>query len=217
MQRSFLLIDRWDNKARQGSFKSRKARPGKQTCRPSRISPRFTARPCRVARRTYRDDIPTPGSPFECSSTGRMLGDPQYFDATTVVQVKHCRKPQDTPITKVIHDLSATQILFLCWPSCPHLQASALMVDAATMRCDDNREKSYPRFVMRLGVDTHAHSCGRRRRHRRIYFGGRPLEAGRSVTFLVRPRRAAELATSGLIIKKLPGRCDAGPSTDSSC
>ena len=33
------------------------------------------------------------------------------------------------------------------------------------------------------------------------YFGGRLLEAGRDVTFLVRPRRAAELAKSGLVIR----------------
>jgi 2-dehydropantoate 2-reductase len=33
------------------------------------------------------------------------------------------------------------------------------------------------------------------------YFGGRLLRAGRDVTFLVRPPRAAELADSGLIIK----------------
>ena len=33
------------------------------------------------------------------------------------------------------------------------------------------------------------------------YFGGRMLQAGRDVTFLVRPRRAAELASAGLIIK----------------
>src|SRR6202040_3099274 len=33
------------------------------------------------------------------------------------------------------------------------------------------------------------------------YFGGRLLAAGRDVTFLVRPRRAAELADAGLIIK----------------
>jgi 2-dehydropantoate 2-reductase len=33
------------------------------------------------------------------------------------------------------------------------------------------------------------------------YFGGRLLEAGRDVTFLVRARRAAELANSGLIIR----------------
>ena len=33
------------------------------------------------------------------------------------------------------------------------------------------------------------------------YFGGRLLQAGRDVTFLVRPRRASELATAGLIIK----------------
>ena len=33
------------------------------------------------------------------------------------------------------------------------------------------------------------------------YFGGRLLAAGRDVTFLVRPRRAAELATSGLVIR----------------
>jgi 2-dehydropantoate 2-reductase len=33
------------------------------------------------------------------------------------------------------------------------------------------------------------------------YFGGRLLEAGRNVTFLVRTRRAAELATTGLIIR----------------
>jgi 2-dehydropantoate 2-reductase len=33
------------------------------------------------------------------------------------------------------------------------------------------------------------------------YFGGRMLAAGRDVTFLVRPRRAAELANAGLMIK----------------
>jgi 2-dehydropantoate 2-reductase len=33
------------------------------------------------------------------------------------------------------------------------------------------------------------------------YFGGRLLAAGRDVTFLVRPRRATELADSGLVIK----------------
>src|ERR1700733_7739034 len=33
------------------------------------------------------------------------------------------------------------------------------------------------------------------------YFGGRLLEAGRDVTFLVRPRRAAELAADGLRIR----------------
>jgi 2-dehydropantoate 2-reductase len=33
------------------------------------------------------------------------------------------------------------------------------------------------------------------------YFGGRLLEAGRNVTFLVRPRRAAQLAKTGLVIR----------------
>jgi 2-dehydropantoate 2-reductase len=33
------------------------------------------------------------------------------------------------------------------------------------------------------------------------YFGGRLLQAGRDVTFLVRPKRAAELAGAGLVIK----------------
>jgi 2-dehydropantoate 2-reductase len=33
------------------------------------------------------------------------------------------------------------------------------------------------------------------------YFGGRMLQAGADVTFLVRPKRAAELAASGLVIK----------------
>src|SRR5450432_3588804 len=33
------------------------------------------------------------------------------------------------------------------------------------------------------------------------YFGGRMLAAGRDVTFLVRPRRATELARDGLVIK----------------
>src|SRR5580692_7538857 len=37
------------------------------------------------------------------------------------------------------------------------------------------------------------------------YFGGRLIEAGRDVTFLVRPRRAAELASTGLIIKSAAG------------
>src|ERR1700691_1481256 len=33
------------------------------------------------------------------------------------------------------------------------------------------------------------------------YFGGRLLEADRDVTFLVRPRRAAQLAKTGLVIR----------------
>ncbi len=33
------------------------------------------------------------------------------------------------------------------------------------------------------------------------YFGGRLLQAGQDVTFLVRPKRAAELASAGLVIK----------------
>src|SRR5512146_1304960 len=37
------------------------------------------------------------------------------------------------------------------------------------------------------------------------YFGGRLLQAGNDVTFLVRPKRAAELAGSGLIIKSPAG------------
>ena len=37
------------------------------------------------------------------------------------------------------------------------------------------------------------------------YFGGRMLQAGKDITFLVRPRRAAELASSGLVIKSPNG------------
>ena len=37
------------------------------------------------------------------------------------------------------------------------------------------------------------------------YFGGRLLQAGRDVTFLVRPMRAAELARDGLVIKSPNG------------
>ena len=37
------------------------------------------------------------------------------------------------------------------------------------------------------------------------YFGGRMLQAGADVTFLVRPRRAAELASAGLVIKSPAG------------
>ena len=38
------------------------------------------------------------------------------------------------------------------------------------------------------------------------YFGGRLLQAGRDVTFLVRPRRAAELADSGLKVSTIQRR-----------
>lgn len=37
------------------------------------------------------------------------------------------------------------------------------------------------------------------------YFGGRLLEAGRDVTFLLRPRRAAQLAKTGLVIQSPQG------------
>lgn len=46
------------------------------------------------------------------------------------------------------------------------------------------------------------------------YFGGRLLAAGRDVTFLVRPRRAAELARTGLIVRSKLGDVDiASPPT----
>src|SRR5581483_3473270 len=37
------------------------------------------------------------------------------------------------------------------------------------------------------------------------YFGGRLLQAGRDVTFLVRPKRASELASAGLVIRSPNG------------
>ena len=40
------------------------------------------------------------------------------------------------------------------------------------------------------------------------YFGGRLLEAGGDVTFLVRPRRAAQLARTGLSIRSPRGDLD---------
>ena len=40
------------------------------------------------------------------------------------------------------------------------------------------------------------------------YFGGRLLEAHRDVTFLVRPRRAAELARTGLALRSRLGDAD---------
>ena len=43
------------------------------------------------------------------------------------------------------------------------------------------------------------------------YFGGRLLAAGRDVTFLVRPRRAAELANIGLVIRSANGDLDLAP------
>ena len=37
------------------------------------------------------------------------------------------------------------------------------------------------------------------------YFGGRLLEAGQDVTFLLRPRRVAQLAATGLVIRSPAG------------
>jgi 2-dehydropantoate 2-reductase len=45
------------------------------------------------------------------------------------------------------------------------------------------------------------------------YFGGRLLEAGRDVSFLVRPRRAAELAAHGLVIRSPVGNARLMPRT----
>jgi 2-dehydropantoate 2-reductase len=46
------------------------------------------------------------------------------------------------------------------------------------------------------------------------YFGGRLIEAGRDVTFLVRPRRAAELAMRGLVVRSALGDfTNSAPST----
>ena len=43
------------------------------------------------------------------------------------------------------------------------------------------------------------------------YFGGRLLNAGRDVTFLVRQRRAAQLANSGLVVRSQLGDLDLPP------
>ena len=40
------------------------------------------------------------------------------------------------------------------------------------------------------------------------YFGGRLLAAGRDVTFLLRPGRAAQLATTGLVVRSPCGDLD---------
>src|SRR5882757_757877 len=45
------------------------------------------------------------------------------------------------------------------------------------------------------------------------YFGGRLLQAGRDVTFLVRPRRAAQLAKTGLAIRSPRGDADLAAPT----
>src|SRR6267154_1339081 len=45
------------------------------------------------------------------------------------------------------------------------------------------------------------------------YFGGRLLQAGRDVIFLVRPRRAAQLAKTGLAIRSPRGDADLGAPT----
>src|SRR5436309_15627673 len=37
------------------------------------------------------------------------------------------------------------------------------------------------------------------------YFGGRLLQAGNDVTFLVRPKRASELASAGLVLRSPAG------------
>jgi len=43
------------------------------------------------------------------------------------------------------------------------------------------------------------------------YFGGRLKQAGRDVTFLVRPRRAAQLEATGLVIRSPRGDASLGP------
>src|SRR3712207_529946 len=45
------------------------------------------------------------------------------------------------------------------------------------------------------------------------YFGGRLLEAGREVTFLVRPARAEQIARHGLRIESMHGDADLRPRT----
>ena len=45
------------------------------------------------------------------------------------------------------------------------------------------------------------------------YFGGRLAEAGRDVAFLVRPRRAEQLARHGLRIESAHGSADLRPRT----
>ncbi len=45
------------------------------------------------------------------------------------------------------------------------------------------------------------------------YYGGRLLEAGRDVTFLLRPARAEQIARHGLRIDSLQGNADLRPRT----
>jgi hypothetical protein len=51
----------------------------------------------------------------------------------------------------------------------------------------------------------HRESPGHRRRRRRRIFRRAPVEAGADVTFLVRERRARQLAENGLVIKSAVG------------
>jgi 2-dehydropantoate 2-reductase len=63
-------------------------------------------------------------------------------------------------------------------------------VDARDKPGHDEVEKEFPMRILVVG----AGAIGG-------YFGGRMLQAGADMTFLVRPRRAAELAAAGLVIK----------------
>ena len=80
----------------------------------------------------------------------------------------------------------------------------------------NQQQKEYPMRILVVG----AGAIGG-------YFGGRLLQAGRDVTFLVRPRRAAELASAGLVIKspdgdvtlkiRRPCRPTSSPKNSTSC
>ena len=49
------------------------------------------------------------------------------------------------------------------------------------------------------------------------YFGGRLKAAERDVTFLVRPRRAEQLAKTGLVIRSSIGRPELGEAANCHC
>jgi Ketopantoate reductase PanE/ApbA len=223
--RPFLLIDRWENKARQGSFKSRKVQPGQQ-CQPNLPGSRPAGAHDEHTVTTFLHQVHPLGvrPRVKCSTIHSILGPSQWCKSNTAATL-------GISITRIMHDRPATLMLFLCRASRPHGRRSLIIKDAPA-RCRPHSGRS-PLKRRRLlpsrssrrtripapdagRIDDNRANENRTPRSKTIgsrgmrilvigggavggYFGGRLLEPGRNVMFLVRPRRATELATSGLI------------------
>jgi hypothetical protein len=119
-----------ENKARQGSFKSRKVQPDQQ-CQPNLPNSRPAGWHDEHTVTTFLHQVHPLGVRRrpKCSTIHSILGPLRWCKSNSVATL-------GTPMTRFIHDRQATRMLFLCRASRPHGRRSMIIAGCATMRSE---------------------------------------------------------------------------------